>query len=61
MKAGETFGELALKNNEPRAATIRCETKAYFAVIHRNDYDKFLKRKHHKNNNVSKKYTNLDH
>lgn len=48
MKTGESFGELALKNNAPRAATIRCETKCYFAVIHRTDYDKFLKRKHHK-------------
>ena len=49
IKNGDTFGELALKNNDRRAATIRCETKSYFAVMHKKDYDKFFKRKHHKN------------
>ena len=48
MKAGESFGELALKNDAPRAATIHCRTKCFLAVINRPDYDKFLKRMHHK-------------
>jgi len=48
MKAGESFGELALINDAPRAATIHCQSKCFFAVINKLDYDKFLKRMHHK-------------
>lgn len=48
MLEGETFGELALINNDPRAATIYCETDSYFGVIHKNDYDRFLRRIHNK-------------
>ena len=49
LLAGESFGELALISNEPRAATIKCAANCYFALMHKNDYDKFLKRKMQKN------------
>lgn len=48
MGEGETFGELALVKNDPRAATIKCESDCYFGVIHKQDYDRFLKRVHNK-------------
>ena len=48
MHSGDSFGELALKNNAPRAATIHCKTKSSFAVINKPDYDRFLKKMHHK-------------
>ena len=48
MKAGESFGELALINNAPRAATIHCKTHCFFAAINRADYDKFIRKMHHK-------------
>lgn len=48
MKSGDSFGELALVNNSPRAATIKCETDCSFAVIHKPDYDNFIKKLHNK-------------
>lgn len=48
MKSGDSFGELALLNNNPRAATIKCETECSFAVIHKVDYDNFIKKLHSK-------------
>jgi len=44
LKAGKSFGELALINNKPRAATIRCATECYFAVVSKADYDSLLKK-----------------
>lgn len=35
---GNSFGELALINDKPRAATIHAVNECYFAVIGRNDY-----------------------
>jgi CRP-like cAMP-binding protein len=33
-----SFGELALNNNQPRAATITCKTDCHFAVMNKVDY-----------------------
>ena len=38
LRAGMFFGELALINNEARAATIVCKTDCYFGVLSREDY-----------------------
>jgi cAMP-binding proteins - catabolite gene activator and regulatory subunit of cAMP-dependent protein kinases len=38
-KQGESFGELALKNNAPRSAAILCKTDCEFLVITKNIYD----------------------
>ena len=43
MHAGKSFGELALINDAPRAATIKCKTNCLFATIGRADYEKVLK------------------
>ena len=49
MAKGESFGELALTKDEPRAAAIQCETKCYFAVIQKANYNKLIKKMHYKN------------
>lgn len=41
---GTGFGELALIDNKPRAATIQTMGECYFAVIGRDDYNKFLQK-----------------
>jgi CRP-like cAMP-binding protein len=33
LGAGDSFGELALINDEPRAATIQCLNECYFATL----------------------------
>jgi CRP-like cAMP-binding protein len=33
LKSGDTFGELALLNDKPRAATITCITDCHFAIL----------------------------
>ena len=33
MNEGESFGELALLNDAPRAATIECTTECHFAIM----------------------------
>ena len=48
MKSGDSFGELALINKSTRAATIKCNTECSFAVIHKTDYDNFIKKLHNK-------------
>jgi CRP-like cAMP-binding protein len=40
---GASFGELALNDNKPRAATIRCAEPTTFAVLNKTGYDKVLK------------------
>ena len=40
---GQSFGELALLNDSPRAATIQCINECIFAVIERKDYKRVLK------------------
>ena len=37
---GDSFGEQALINNKPRAATIKCKTDCYMGILTRHDYDK---------------------
>ena len=44
MKSGQSFGELALINDAPRSATVTAIDNCEFAILHRNDYDKMIKR-----------------
>lgn len=39
---GNSFGELALISNKPRAATIKCLENTDFAVMYKKDYLKVL-------------------
>jgi len=41
---GDSFGELALLQNQPRAASIQCKTLCHFAVLRREDHEKTLHR-----------------
>ena len=41
---GKSFGELALIQNKPRAAGIRCLTQCHFAVMSKGYYQKMLSR-----------------
>jgi len=43
LSAGKSFGELALLNDAPRAATIQCLDDCLFATIGRKNYEKALK------------------
>jgi len=43
LSAGKSFGELALINDAPRAASIQCLTTCLFATLERKDYEKVLK------------------
>ena len=42
MRAGDSFGELALINNQPRAASILCREPSQFAVLERDAYKRIL-------------------
>ena len=42
LSSGKSFGELALINDAPRAATIQCLTNSFFATLGRKDYQKIL-------------------
>jgi CRP-like cAMP-binding protein len=42
LKAGDSFGELALISNKPRAATIYAREDCHFAVLSRTDYLRIL-------------------
>ena len=44
LHEGQSFGELALINNEPRAATIICNTKCVFVTINKEEYERVLKK-----------------
>jgi hypothetical protein len=48
LSEGETFGELAIINKMPRAATVTCLTDCYFAVMNANDYNQFVVRIYNK-------------
>jgi len=45
LSAGQSFGELALISQKPRAATIRCLENCHFAVLSKQDYEKVLGKK----------------
>jgi CRP-like cAMP-binding protein len=44
LTTGKAFGDLALKNNRPRAATIKCLTDCHFATIKKEAYDALIKK-----------------
>ena len=43
LHSGDTFGELALQFNRPRAASIICKKETHFAFLEKEDYDEILK------------------
>ena len=43
LKEGFAFGELALIDNKPRAATIKCKENTHFAVLDKVHFDRILK------------------
>jgi len=43
QSAGQSFGELALVKERPRAARIVCETDCQFACMCKKDYEEILK------------------
>jgi CRP-like cAMP-binding protein len=45
---GAAFGELALINDEPRAATVKCRADCSFATLDKAEYDKFVQKLRHK-------------
>ena len=44
LSEGQSFGELALINDDPRAANVVSLTECYFAVLTKGEYEKVLKR-----------------
>jgi len=42
MKDGESFGELALLDDAPRAATITCVDDTHVLILERKDYERVL-------------------
>jgi CRP-like cAMP-binding protein len=42
LNTGASFGELALIDNKPRAATIKCKSDSYFAVLEKKDFNVIL-------------------
>ena len=38
LSHSSAFGELALIHDAPRAATVKCVTDCYFAVLDKSDY-----------------------
>ncbi|HSB06055.1 MAG TPA: sigma 54-interacting transcriptional regulator, partial [Thermodesulfobacteriota bacterium] len=47
LKEGDFFGEMALLTGSPRAASVRVTHGALFFVLHKNDFDAFLKEHPH--------------
>lgn len=45
LNAGLSFGELALIENKPRAATIICKEDCGFAVLDKRNFDVILSKK----------------
>lgn len=42
LSAGASFGELALMEKKPRAATIRCKEESCFAVLDKRNFELIL-------------------
>ena len=42
LNSGDAFGELALLENRPRAATIICKDNCHFAVLEKNHFNRIL-------------------
>ena len=42
LGAGASFGELALMEKKPRAATIKCDTDCHFAVLEKDHFNDIL-------------------
>ena len=42
LTAGDSFGELALLENKPRAATVICKENCHFATIEKQYFDQIL-------------------
>ena len=42
LNSGESFGELALMDNRPRAATIKCKENCHLAVLEKNKFNKIF-------------------
>jgi CRP-like cAMP-binding protein len=47
LKGGDFFGEMALLTGSPRSASVRVTDDALFLVLHKNDFDAFLKEHPH--------------
>lgn len=56
LHAGGSFGELALMNDKPRAATIRCSAYTICAVLKKNDFKNILGAISEKKLNLKIKY-----
>ena len=44
LNSGQSFGELALLQDKPRAASIVAETDCHFALLGRRDYERILEK-----------------
>ena len=44
MSEGKGFGELALKNNRPRATTALCTNNCFFAVVNKAAYKEVIEK-----------------
>lgn len=42
LKGGSSFGELALLENKPRAATVICKENCHFATLEKQYFDEIL-------------------
>lgn len=42
MRAGDSFGEIALTKQMPRTATILCKEETHFATLTRESFNKLL-------------------
>ena len=42
LNNGASFGELALENSKPRAASIKCKVSSHFIYLEKADYDRIM-------------------
>ena len=59
LNSGESFGELALMDNRPRAATIKCKENCHLAVLEKNHFNKILSICFFKKKKKKKKFKRL--